>query len=386
MLFCHLKEELTMQVAIPKEITQAENRVALVPHLVPELTRLGCTVLMENNAGLAADYPDACYQGVTFCENAQRLYSQADIILKIDPPSPEEIALMKANAIVIGLLSPQRFPNSVKAMAKHSITSFALELIPRISRAQPMDALSSQATVAGYKAALIAANWLNRFFPMLTTAAGTIRPANILVIGAGVAGLQAIATCRRLGAVVKAYDVRAAAREQVESLGAKMIQIAVAGEAAGGYARELTPQEREQQQAALCEAITKADAVITTALIPGKKAPLIITQSMIKAMSPGAVIVDMAAVAGGNCELTQPGRMIDYEGIKIDGPLNLPSMVARDASNMYAKNILNFLSLMIKDKHLTIDWEDTILAQSILTFEGAIKHSATRTWIEEQSS
>lgn len=375
-----------MKVAIPKEITTGEHRVALVPHLVPELTRLGCTVLFEKGAGVAAHFPDESYQGVEFCDNPSKLYQDADVILKVESPTENEIKLFKQNAIVIGLLSPFRYPERIKALLSHHVTSFAMEMIPRISRAQSMDALSSQATVAGYKAVLIAANLQNRFFPMLTTAAGTIRPINALIIGAGVAGLQAIATARRLGAIVRAYDIRTAAKEQIESLGAKMVNIDVKAEGEGGYARELTAQEKAIQQQALFDAVAKSEVVITTALIPGRAAPKIITREMVEAMTPGSVIVDIAAIQGGNCEVTQPDKTIQHHGVTVDGPINLPSMLAKDASIMYAKNVVNFLSLLIKENKLTLDWQDQILADSVLTFDGVIKHQATREFIEGAQS
>lgn len=371
-----------MRIAIPKEISQNERRVALVPNLVPELVKLGCTVLLEKEAGLGAHYPDALYEGVEFYNDAKSLYQNADIILKVECPTPEEVALFKEGTIVIGFLAPTRNQAAIKAMQQAHIASFAVEYIPRISRAQAMDALSSQATVAGYKAALIAANQLSRFCPMLTTAAGTIRPSNVLVIGAGVAGLQAIATAKRLGAIVKAYDIRAAAREQVESLGAKMVNIDVKADSAGGYARELTAEEKQKQQDALFDAFAKTEAVITTALIPDRPAPKIITQAMVESMMPGSVIVDIAAIAGGNCVLTQPDTWVEHKGVSIYGATNLPSTVARDASNMYAKNLVNFLTLFIKEGKLTLDWEDPILAESVLTFDGVIKHAPTRNLIE----
>lgn len=371
-----------MRVAIPKEITTAEQRVALVPSLVPNLIRLGCTVLLEKEAGLKAHFPDALYQGVIFCNDPVSLYQDADLILKVEPPTKNEIALFKKGAILISFLSPTRHLEEVKALCEKSITSFAVEYIPRISRAQSMDALSSQATVAGYKAVLIAANVFQRFFPMLTTAAGTIRPSNVLVIGAGVAGLQAIATARRLGAIVSAYDIRPAAREQVESLGAKMINIDVKADAQGGYARELTDEEKQKQQDALFQAFAKTDIVISTALIPDKPAPKIITQSMVESMHPGSVIMDIAAVSGGNCVLTQPNKTVVHQEVTICGPTNLPSMVAQDASNMYARNLVNFLGLLVQDGKIVLNWEDPILSESVLTFEGNIKHQPTRDLIE----
>jgi NAD(P) transhydrogenase subunit alpha len=362
-----------MRVAVPKEITPGEQRVALVPSLVPELIKLGCSVLLEKGAGLGAHYADQAYQDVQFYDDSLHLYQDADIILKVQPPFETEITHFKKSSIVISFFFPARYPERVSVLREHFITSFAMEAIPRISRAQTMDALSSQATASGYKAALIAANISTRFFPMLTTAAGTIRPANVLVIGAGVAGLQVIATARRLGAIVKAYDIRSTTREQVESLGAKMINIDVKADASGGYARELTKEEQQQQQTVLFDAFSKADVVISTALIPGKPAPKIITREMVELMLPGSVIVDIAAEAGGNCELTEPDKSIQHHDVTIYGPVNLPSMMARDASNMYAKNIVNFLKLMIKEDKLSIDWQDDILAKSVLTHEGEMK-------------
>lgn len=373
-----------MKIAIPKEM-MGEKRVALVPTLMHELRQLGCTVLLEKGAGLGAYYGDEEYEAAQICEDSAQLYQQADIVLKVEGPNEEEIAHLKKDAIVIGMLSPTRYPSRVKALCERQITSFAMELIPRISRAQSMDVLSSQATIAGYKAVLIAASMFPRLFPMLTTAAGTIRPAQVLVIGAGVAGLQAIATARRLGAIVKAYDIRSAAREQIESLGAKMINIDVKAEGSGGYARELTAEEQAQQQALLQETLAKSEVVITTAMVPGKPAPKIISREMLEGMSKGSVIIDIAAPAGGNCELTQGEQIIQYKGISIYGPLNLPSTVARDASNMYAKNVVNFLKLFVKNGALALDWNDPILAQSVLTHEGEIKHQPTQELIEKKA-
>lgn len=371
-----------MRIAIPKEITAHECRVALVPQLVPALRQLGCEIAIEHNAGLAANFPDALYHEVTFCADPQSLYRDADVVLKIDAPTEEEIQWMKPNAVVIGLLTPFQYPDRVKAMCARPLTSFALEYIPRISRAQAMDVLSSQATVAGYKAALMAANASQRFFPMLTTAAGTIRPSQVLVIGAGVAGLQSIATARRLGALVSAYDIRPAAREQVESLGAKMIHINISADAQGGYARALTTEEQQAQQEALQQAVAKTDAIICTALIPGKPAPKIITKAMVESMKPGSIIIDIAAIQGGNCEFTHPGKITHHHGVEIHGPLNLASLGAHDASQMFAKNIVNFLSLLIPNGQCDFNWEDPILKESVLTHEGRITHEATRLSIE----
>lgn len=367
-----------MRVAIPREITAGEQRVALVPSLVGALQKQGWVLSMQRGAGIKATFKDEDYDGVEFYDDPASLYRAADLILKVEAPTLEEIALFKSGAIVMGLLSPHRYADRIQRMKEKNITAFALELVPRISRAQSMDVLSSQATAAGYKAVLLGANLSQRFFPMLTTAAGTIRPASVLVIGAGVAGLQAIATARRLGAMVKAYDVRAAAREQIESLGAKMVQIDVKGESAGGYARELTAEEKAIQQAALFDAIKLSDVVICTAQIPGREAPKIVTQAMVEAMAAGSVVVDIAALSGGNCELTQAGKTIEHQGVWIAGPTDLASSMARDASNMYAKNLVNFLALFSQENDtVTINWEDPILAQSVITREKAVEETAS---------
>jgi NAD(P) transhydrogenase subunit alpha len=285
---------------------------------------------------------------------------------------------MRRGQTAIGFGEPLTAFDAARSLAEGGITFLAMELMPRITRAQSMDALSSQAAVAGYKAALLAANALDKFLPMLTTAAGTIRPALVLVIGAGVAGLQAIATSRRLGAIVEGYDVRSATKEQCQSLGAKFVDTGVAAEGAGGYARELTAEEKAKQQAVLDQHIAKADAVITTAAIPGRAAPRIISKAAVAAMGPGAVIVDLAAESGGNCELTVAGEtVVTPNGVKILGPRNLPSELARHASQMYARNLLNFLQPAIKKGELTIDWQDEVFAQSVLTHDGEVRHAGT---------
>jgi NAD(P) transhydrogenase subunit alpha len=281
---------------------------------------------------------------------------------------------------------PHRYPERVARMRDRRILSFAMELVPRISRAQSMDVLSSQAAVAGYKAVLLAADRFGGFFPMLTTAAGTIRPAKVLVIGAGVAGLQAIATAKRLGAMVEGYDVRGATREQVESLGAKFVDTGVSAEGSGGYARELTEEEKQQQQQVLEKHIAAADAVITTAAIPGRPSPKIIRQEIAEQMKPGAVIIDLAAEGGGNCELTQPGQQIVHNDVIVYGPLNVPSELPIHASEMYSRNLLNFLTPMIEDGEFRPDWEDEVIADSTLTRDGEIKHAATRETVEGQAS
>lgn len=356
-----------MLIAIPKEIMSGEQRVALTPALVPELIRLGCSVGMEENAGLAANFPDNAYSQVQVFPDPVSLYTHADIILKVQPPTPAEIAHFKSGSILISFIFPDRHPETVASLQYQQVICFAMDLIPRISRAQGMDALSSQATVAGYKAALIAADQSKRFLPMLTTAAGTLRPSQVLVIGAGVAGLQAIATARRLGAVVTAYDIRSVTKEQVESLGAKMIALDIQAEAAGGYARELGSEEQQRQQMALSEALKKIDIVIATASVPGKPAPQIITRAMVEQMPKGSIIVDAAAESGGNCELTVPGEVVTHMGVTIFGYTHLASRLAQDASQMYARNLVNFVKLIVKNGSLEMDWQDTILAESKLT-------------------
>ena len=365
-----------------KEVAPNESRVALVPEVAGKFAALGARVVMERGAGEAAQFPDSAYKNTEFSPAAQALLQSADVLLKVQPPTADEIAALRKGAVVIGFMQAHQRADAVRAMRDRGLTSFAMEFVPRISRAQSMDALSSQAAVAGYKAVLIGANTLDKFFPMLTTAAGTIRPAQVLVVGAGVAGLQAIASARRLGAVVEAYDVRSATREQVKSLGAKFVDTGVSAEGTGGYARELTEEEKRQQQEVLDQRIAAADVVITTAAVPGRTAPRIISRAAVERMKPGAVIVDIAAESGGNCELTRAGETVRHQGVRIVGPLNLPSQLAYHASEMYARNLLNFLKPAIDKGELKIDWNDEVFAQSCLTHEGRIPHEATRKMVE----
>jgi H+-translocating NAD(P) transhydrogenase subunit alpha len=369
---------MTVTLGVLKESAPGECRVALVPEVAGKFIKAGARVLIERGAGTQAQFPDSLFKDVEFVDSAQAVLAQADVLCKVQPPELAEIAAMKTGAIAIGFMYGHNRPEMVKALRERQITAFAMELVPRISRAQSMDALSSQAAAAGYKAVLIAANTLDKFFPMLTTAAGTIRPAHVLVIGAGVAGLQAIATARRLGAVVEAYDVRSATREQVKSLGAKFIETGVSAEGQGGYARELTAEEKAQQQEVLEQRIAAADAVITTAAIPGRPAPRIIRRAAVERMKAGAVVVDIAAETGGNCELTKPGETILHNGVKIVGPLNLASQLSFHASEMYARNVYNFLQPALKAGELNIDWNDEVFAQSALTYAGDIKHEGTK--------
>jgi NAD(P) transhydrogenase subunit alpha len=369
---------MPLTVGVLKETSAHEARVALTPDVAAKLAELKVDVRMERGAGERSHFADALYHGVVFQPAAGDVLAAARVLLKVQPPTLAEVDALAPGAVVIGFMQPHANLDVVRRLRARKITSFSVELIPRISRAQSMDALSSQAAVAGYKAALLAANALDKFLPMLTTAAGTIRPAQVLVIGAGVAGLQAIATVKRLGAIVEAYDVRSATKEQCQSLGAKFVDTGVAAEGTGGYARELTAEEKAKQQAVLDQHIAKADAVITTAAIPGRAAPRIVSKAAVEAMGAGAVIVDLAAESGGNCELTVAGEtVVTRNGVKILGPRNLPSDLARHASQMYARNLLNFLQPAIKNGELAIDWQDEVFAQSVLTHDGAVKHAGT---------
>ncbi len=377
---------MPIRVAVPKETYPGERRVALVPEVSRKMAKLDIEVQLESGAGDAAHYPDAAFESARIVSDAGSLYGESDIILTVQPPALEVIEQLREGSILIGMLLPYQRLQHVARLKERNITSFAMELVPRISRAQSMDTLSSQAAAAGYKAVIMAAERSGHFFPMLTTAAGTIRPSKVVVIGAGVAGLQAIATARRLGAIVEGYDVRAATKEQVESLGARFIDIDVAAEGSGGYARELTEEEKQQQQTILAEHIAAADVVISTAALPGRPSPKIITSAMVESMKPGSVIIDLAAEGGGNCELTKAGEDIEHNGVIIAGPLNVPSMLAVHASEMYSKNLLNFLTPMIKDGTLVPDWEDEVLAESVLTHQGEIRHEPTRKQVEGDAS
>ena len=349
---------MSIRLGVPKEIESGERRVALVPAIADRFAKLGIEILIQRGAGDSSHYPDDAFKNVTFVDDAAALYQQADLILKVQPPSEAEIEQMKENTVVVSMMQPHLYPERVAKMRDHKILAFAMELVPRISRAQSMDVLSSQAAVAGYKAALMAADRASGFFPMLTTAAGTIRPAKVLVIGAGVAGLQAIATTKRLGAMVEGYDVRGATREQVESLGAKFVDTGVSAEGSGGYARELTDEEKAKQQEVLEKHIAAADAVI----------------------------IALAAEGGGNCELTEPGKPVEHNGVVVYGPLNVPSELPVHASEMYSRNLLNFLTPMIEDGEFKPDFDDEVIADSTLTREGEIKHAPSRELVEGASS
>jgi H+-translocating NAD(P) transhydrogenase subunit alpha len=368
-----------MRIGVPKETAERERRVALVPEAVGKLAGQGHELLVERGAGAGALLPDSQFE-----EAGAKLVDDvwgADVVVKVAPPSSEEAGRLRSETVLIGFLQPLTNGDGVRAIAATGATSFALEAVPRISRAQSMDALSSQANIGGYKAVLIAAGEIGRFFPMLMTAAGTIRPATVLVLGAGVAGLQAIATARRLGAVVQGFDVRAAVKEQVESLGAHFLEFDLGGdlEGAGGYAKELTPEQQARQQELMAEAIGKVDVVITTAAVPGRRAPILVTEKAVQLMKPGSVIVDLAAETGGNCELTEPGESVIRHDVKILGPLNLPSTMAEHASQLYARNIESLLGLMISEEgELKLDFEDEVIAGACITRGGEIVHEGAK--------
>ena len=375
---------MTVKLFVPKESASGEKRVAMAPAVVDRVVRLGTDVSVQTGAGAGSRIPDTAFKdkGAKIVKAKATALKSADVILRVAPPEAADIKNMKAGAILASFVYAHRNPEIVKALAEAKITTLAMELIPRITRAQAMDALSSQAAASGYKAALIAASELERFVPMLTTAAGTIRPAKVLVIGAGVAGLQAIATARRLGAMVEAYDVRTAAKEQVESLGAKFVMADIKADAEGGYARELNDEEKAAQQAMLEKHIAAADAVITTASIPGRPSPKIISKAMVESMKSGAVIVDLAAEGGGNCELSEPGKTTTVGEVTIVAPLNVPSMLAEHASEMYARNLLNLMELFIKEGELTLDLEDDVIKGALLTHDGEIVNEQAKQILE----
>jgi NAD(P) transhydrogenase subunit alpha len=333
---------------------------------------------LQKGAGVPAHFRDADFADVRIVDSAVEICAAADVVFCVQPPSEETVAAMKPGSVLIGLLQPWTSVERAKQFQDKQITAFALELLPRISRAQSMDALSSQGAVAGYECALIAADHSPKFFPMLTYAAGTIRPAKVLVIGAGVAGLQAIATARRIGAMVEAYDVRPETKEQIESLGAKFVDTGVTAAGAGGYARELTDEEKARQAERLAKAVAQCDALITTAAIPGKRAPKIITADMIAKMKPGAVVVDMAAESGGNVEGTVAGEKTWINDVLVIGPTNIPSRMPVHASEMYAKNLFNFISPFIKDGAFALDWEDEVVAGTCLTHAGEVRHAGVK--------
>lgn len=374
-----------MKVAIPKERADDERRVALTPDTATKLKAASLEVSVEAAAGSGAFIPDGAYEaaGVTVVESAEALLQDADAVLKVQAPEASEVGLLKSGSVLISFLQPATQADIVRALAKRGVTAFSLELLPRISRAQSMDALSSQASAAGYKAVLIAAGRLGKFFPMMMTAAGTVAPARVLVMGAGVAGLQAIATARRLGAVVSAYDVRPAVKEEVQSLGATFIELALESQQGeGGYAREQSEEFLRKQRELIGEHVAKSDVVITTAAVPGRRAPLLVTGEMVKGMRPGSIIVDLAADTGGNVELTQAGKDVDVAGVTIIGTRNVPSTMPLATSQLFARNVANLLLHLVKDGAITLDFGDEITKGSCVTHGGEIVSERAKQLLE----
>jgi NAD(P) transhydrogenase subunit alpha len=369
-----------MIVSALKETVPGERRVALVPDLVPKLLQAGAEVVVQSGAGAAAGFPDPSYQ-----EKGARLEPEvlntADVLLTVQPPAADAVARVKEGATLIGFLQPYTNAAGIQELAARNVTAFAMELMPRITRAQPMDALSAMSTVAGYKAVLIAANHLPKFFPLLMTAAGTVTPARVFVIGAGVAGLQAIGTARRLGAIVEAYDTRPVVREQVESLAAKFVELGLETKDAQektGYAKAQSEEFYRRQGELMAGCVAAADVVITTALVPGKRAPVLITEDMVGGMRPGSVVVDLAAEQGGNCALTEPGREVVRDGVVIAGPVNLPSTVPHHASQMYARTVTSYLLHLLKGGALQIDLADELTRGPLVTHQGEVIHEAAK--------
>ncbi|NJK77171.1 MAG: Re/Si-specific NAD(P)(+) transhydrogenase subunit alpha [Microcoleus sp. SU_5_6] len=379
-----------MKLAIAKEIEAGERRVALVPDAVAKLVKQGVEVWVEAGAGGKSFFSDLAYEqaGAQIVADTATLWGEADVVVKIGALQESEVHQLREGGVFIGFLNPLGNPGLVQRLADRKVTAFSMEMIPRTSRAQSMDALSSQANVAGYKAVLIAACALPKYFPMLTTAAGTIRPAKILVMGVGVAGLQAIATARRLGAVVEAFDIRPETKEQVQSLGAKFVDVELKEEtvAAGGYAKELSEAAKEYTRQVLTQHVSAADAVITTAQVPGRKAPILVTREMVSQMKPGSVIVDLAAEQGGNCECSEAGKDVEWNGVNVIGPINLPSSMPVHASETYSKNISSLLQLMVKDKELNLNFEDDIIAGACVAHNGEVSNERVRDALTAEAS
>ncbi len=386
-----------MILGVPKETFPGERRVALVPAVLPSLRGAGWEILVEAGAGTAAGFPDAAYseKGASIVERRAELFRKADAILQVRglganlEAGRTDLALFHSGQFLIAFLEPLSSPKAMQELAERGVTAFAMELMPRITRAQSMDALSSMATVAGYKAVLLAANAAPKMFPLLMTAAGTITPARVFVVGAGVAGLQAIATARKLGALVQAYDIRPAVKEQVQSLGAKFVELPLEtkeAETAFGYARAMDEEFYRRQRELMAKVVSESDVVITTAAVPGKRAPLLVTAEMVQGMKSGSVIVDLAADRGGNCELTQPGQTIVVNGVTILGPLNVASTIPYHASQMYAKNISNFLLYLSKEGRIQLNIEDEITRETLVTREGEVVHPRVRELLSAASA
>jgi len=374
-----------MRIGVPKETAAGEHRVALVPEVVGKLKAKGLDVVVQSGAGADALLSDEAYAaaGAQLTADAAEVW-RADVVVTIAPPDPEQVRALGSGSILIGFLAPLTSPATTRALADAKATAFAMEAIPRISRAQSMDALSSQSNVAGYRSVLVAAEEMGRFFPMLMTAAGTIPPAKVLVLGVGVAGLQALATAKRLGARTTGYDVRPEVAEQVESLGAQWLDLGLEASGEGGYARELTDEERARQQQALTDAIKGFDVVITTALVPGRPAPRLVTAEAVEGMKAGSVIVDLAGEAGGNCELTEPGQTVVRHDVRIVSPLNLPADMAEHSSQLFARNVLSLLELFIgEDGALRMDFDDEIISGACIVREGEIVHAGAREAVEK---
>jgi len=376
-----------MVIGTPKETARGERRVALTPDGAKELTSKGARVLVESGAGAGALFPDDSYRDVGAEVVARRgdVMGQSDIVIKVLEPTGDEISEMREGAVLVSFLTPTANPSTVERLRAHKITAFAMDLMPRISRAQSMDALSSMSTIAGYKAVLLAADSLKKFFPLLMTAAGTLPPARVFVIGAGVAGLQAIATSRRLGALVEAFDVRPAVKEQIESLGGKFVGMSLVSEEAedaSGYAKEVSGDTHARELDLIASRLPHVDVVITTAIIPGKRAPVLITDDMVATMRPGSVIVDIAAPFGGNCEVTVSGETVEKYGVTVIGRTDLVTSMAMDASRMYSKNIVSFLAILVGEDGLNLDLTDAIVKGTLVTHEGRIAHEVTRLALE----
>jgi len=377
---------MAIEIAVLRETGPGEKRVATVPAVAARLARLGASVTLERGAGVSATFPDQAFQDVTFADTAAALVASADIVLAVQPPSVEAVKAMKPGAVLISFLYGAQNPALVAALRDGKITAFAMERIPRISRAQAMDALSSQAALAGYYAPLLGAVHMPRILPMMTTAVGSLRAATVLVMGLGVAGLSALATAHRLGAITEGYDVRPETAEQARSLGAKFVDTGVDARGEGGYARELTAEEQAKVREVVSRHIAQADMIVTTAAVPGRRAPILITAEQIAAMKPGAVIVDLGAESGGNCEGTRPGETVTVGPVTILGPLNVPSALAQHASELYAKNVLNLLTLFVKDGAIALDLGDEVIAGTVLTHAGEIRDEGVRKAVEHNDT